>query len=196
MKKTVHKRNRRNKACEPALHTRARQEAYKDESRYMRGSKRVDSVGMQLMPNGLLTGYKRKRKKRRKGSRAERTKCCRTDFGASLSLLLSLSSAPSRTCAGFEEARAVSWNAPSASCSTSDLFSPFCASRHTGIGICSPPCSFSLVSISCPTVGCNILLCYLFAFISTYSLLFLPVSLSIRVLCVEGPCPCAIRGRA
>ena len=107
MKKTVHKRNRRNKACEPALHTRARQEAYKDESRYMRGSKRVDSVGMQLMPNGLLTGYKRKRKKRRRGSRAERTKCCRTDSELLSLLVRSLSSAPSRTCAGFVEARAV-----------------------------------------------------------------------------------------
>ena len=31
VKKTVHKRNRRNKAWEPALHTHARQEEYKDE---------------------------------------------------------------------------------------------------------------------------------------------------------------------
>ena len=31
VKKTVHKRNRRNKACEPALYTHARQEVPKDE---------------------------------------------------------------------------------------------------------------------------------------------------------------------
>ena len=31
VKKTVHKRNRRTKAWEPALHTHARQEEYKDE---------------------------------------------------------------------------------------------------------------------------------------------------------------------
>ena len=31
VKKTVHKRNRRSKACEPALHTHARQEAYRGE---------------------------------------------------------------------------------------------------------------------------------------------------------------------
>ena len=59
MKKTAHKRNRRNKAWETALHTHARQEVPKDEVGTYEDPRWVDSVGMQLMPNGLLTGYKK-----------------------------------------------------------------------------------------------------------------------------------------
>ena len=67
---------------------------------------------------------------------------------------------------------------------------PFCASRHTGVGICSPPCSFSLVSISCPTVGCNTLVCYFLAFISTYLSLLRPsASAFICDLCLLGRVP-------
>ena len=48
----------------------------------------------------------------------------------------------------------------------------------------------SLVSISCPTVGCNILLCYLFAFISTYLSLLRPsVSAFTCDLCLLGRVP-------
>ena len=146
------------------------------------------------MPNGLFMSYKRGGRRRRyhlawRGrSAAEPIR--------SFSLCSCFCFCSIASCAGFEEDLAVSRNAPSATCSTSGLFSCFCTSRHTGIGICSPPCSFSLVSISCPTVGCNILLCYLFAFISTYSLLCLPVLSPIRVFCVVGPCPCVILGRA
>ena len=67
MKKTVQQWNRSTKAREPALHTHARQEVHKDELGTCEDPRRVDSVGVQLMPNGLLTGYKRKRKKRRNG---------------------------------------------------------------------------------------------------------------------------------
>ena len=87
MKKTGHRRNRSAKACEPALHTHARPEVPKDELGTCEDPRWVDSVGMQLMPNGPFTGYKRRGSTKKKISRAERTKCCRTDFGASLSLL-------------------------------------------------------------------------------------------------------------
>ena len=144
------------------------------------------------MPNGLFMGYKRGGRRREKhlawGGRSA------AEPIRSFSLCSCFCFCSITSCAGFEEDLAVSRNAPSATCSTSGLFSRFCASRHTGIGICSPPCSFSLVSISCPTVGCNILPRYLFAFKGTYSLLFLSVSFFVRVFCVEGPCPCVILG--
>ena len=68
----------------------------------------MDLVGDELnAERPFWRAIKGRGRREKRESRAERTKCCRTDFGASLSLLLSLSSAPSRTCAGFEEARAV-----------------------------------------------------------------------------------------
>ena len=74
------------------------------------------------MPNGPLTGYKR-RGRRRRGDLAWRGRSAAEPISELLSLLVrSLFSAPSLTCAGFEEALAVSRNAPSASCSSSDLF--------------------------------------------------------------------------
>ena len=76
-----------------STHTRAPR-SKKGRSRYMRGSKRLDSVGEELNANGLFTSYKRKRTTKKKSSRAERTKCCRTDFGASLSLLASAECEP------------------------------------------------------------------------------------------------------
>ena len=140
--------------------------------------------------------YKKGRRRRQKGSRVERTKCCRTDFGASLSLFLlfpCLFCSPA-SVAGFRGGSRCSWNALSASCSTSDLFSCFCASCHTGIGICSPPCPFSLVPISCPTEGCNILPLFSCLLVFTiYIYIFVVASICVgvvRILCVEGPCPC------
>ena len=48
-----------------------------------------------------------------------------------------------------------------------------------------------LVSSLCPIAGCSVLIRYLLTYIYIYfRLLRLPVSASIRVLCVEGPCPC------
>ena len=150
------------------------------------------------MPNGLFVSYKRGRRRRQKGDLAWRGRSAAEPISELLSLSLCSCSfpafpAPSLLLQGFEEARAVRGTPRVRPAAPSTCF-PSCASRHTGIGICSPPCSLSLVSISCPTVGCNILLCYLFAFKSTYSLLFLSVSFSVRVLCVEGPCPCVILG--
>ena len=42
------------------------------------------------MPNGSLLIYKGRRTRKKKASRVERTKCCRTDFGASLSVSCSI----------------------------------------------------------------------------------------------------------
>ena len=155
----------------------------------MRGSERLDSVGVQLMPNGLLTGYKRKRKKRRRESRAERTKCRRTDSELLSLLVRSLSSAPSRTCAGFEEARAVRGTPRVRPAAPPTCFPFLCDAtrrdRHLFAAL------FVLVSIdSVPPVGCNIFLCYFLVFISTYSLV---VSICVvsdpRVLCLLGRVP-------
>ena len=102
------------------------------------------------MPNGLLTGYKRKRKKRRKVSRVERTKCCRTDSELLSLFLFSFCFCSIASVAGFRGGSRCSWNAPSASCSTSDLFFRFYSSQQAGIGICSPPCPFSLYLFRAP----------------------------------------------
>ena len=49
------------------LFTRARAKKYlRTKVGTSEDPRRVDSVGVKLMPNGLLTGYKRKRKKRRR----------------------------------------------------------------------------------------------------------------------------------
>ena len=119
------------------------------------------------MQNGPFTSYKRKRTTKKKGSRVERTKRCRTDFGASLSSCSFLFSAPSLTCAGSEEALAVSRNAPSASCSTSDLLPFLCVATNRDRHLFA---ALFARSYSVPTVGCNIFLCYFLAFVSTYSL--------------------------
>ena len=142
------------------------------------------------MPNGLLTGYKRRGRRRQRISRVERTKCCRTDSEL-LSLFLFPVSAPSLLLQGFEEARAVRGTPRVRPAAPSTCF-PFCASRHTGVGICSPPCSSSLVSTSCPTVGCKILPCYLFVLLvhircCSY-LCHCPFAFSV----LQGPCPCVI----
>ena len=139
------------------------------------------------MPNGSFMTYKRRRTRKKKGSRVERTKCCRTDFGASLSVSCSIAFL-CRVRGGsrcFEER-------PSASGSTSNLL-PFCASQRTGIGICSPACS--LVSNLCPIAGCSVSIRHSLSYIYIHCLRLL-VSASVCVLCVEGPCPCAILGPA
>ena len=159
----------------------------------MRGSERLDSVGMQLMPNGLLTGYKRKRKKRRGGSRAERTKCCRTDFGASLSLLafsvfcsIAYLCRVSRRLALFVER-------------------PECVLQHLRpvlLFLCVATnrdrhlfaALFALlVSIPCPIAGCNpcLVICSYLLHTYTYSLLHLSVSAYFCNLCVgRAVSPC------
>ena len=136
------------------------------------------------MPNGLLTGYKRKRKKRRKASRAGEDEVLPNRFGASLSLLLSLSSAPSRTCAGFAEARAVR-GTPRVRPAAPPTCSPVSVRRNKqGSASVRRPVRFSLVSTSCPIAGCNTLIISLLVDISTHSLLCLPVYSPIRVFCV------------
>ena len=142
------------------------------------------------MPNGLLTGYKRKRKKRRRGISRGEDEVLPNRFGASLSLLRSLCSAPSRTCAGFRGGSRCSWNAPSASCSTSDLLSRFCASQQAGIGICSPPCSPFVSIYFVPHRGL-----YRFDrfFASCYKYIFVVVPICVVFLFAfsvfVGPCP-------
>ena len=156
----------------------------------------MDSVGEELNANGHFTSYKRKRSKKKISSRVGRTKCCRTDFGASLSSCsFSVFCSIAYLCR-FRGGPCCLEERPE--CDLQHLRPVFlflCVEtyrdRHLFAAL------FVFVSIYfVPTVGCNFVLCYLFAFISTYSLLFLPVSLSIRVLCVERPCPCVIRGRA
>ena len=146
------------------------------------------------MQNGLFTSYKRKRTTKKKGSRVERTKCCRTDSELLSLFLLSLC-----FCSIASDCRVSRRLAlfRGSSVYVRQHLRPvflFCASKRTEIGICPPPCS--LVSYPCPSrvVTARSFICLL-VIISAYSLLFLPVSLSIRVLCVEGPCPCVIHGR-
>ena len=119
----------------------------------------------------------------------ERTKCCRTDFGPSLSvpalspfLLHSFCCRVSRRLALFR----------GSSVYVRQHLRPaflFCASKRTEIGICPPPCS--LVSYPRPIAGCNLLFIYLLArnhkFI--FVCLCLPVPSPIRVLCLLGRVP-------
>ena len=138
----------------------------------------------ELMPNGLFVSYKRGGRRRQKSSRAERTKCCRTDSELLSPFLFSLSSTSSRTCAGFVEASRCSWTALSASCSTSNpFFCPVCRVTQGSASV-RRPVRLSLVSISSPIAGCIALIVSLLVVISTYSLLFPSVSFSVRVLCV------------
>ena len=82
------------------------------------------------MSNGSFLSYKGKRTTKKKGSRVERTKCCRTDFGASLSVLaLSLFSAPSLSVAGFRGSSHCFEDRPCTSGSTPNLFS--CSLRRS-----------------------------------------------------------------
>ena len=139
------------------------------------------------MPNGSFSSYKRRRTRKKKGSRVERTKCCRTDFGASLSVSCSIAflCRVSRRLALFRG---------TPECVRQHLRpAPFlCVSKRTGIGICSPPCSLFACIRTVPIVGCSVLIIHLFAYIYIHifcSLRF-PVSAYTRVICVEGPCPC------
>ena len=94
------------------------------------------------MPNGPFSSYKRRRTRKKKGSRVERTKCCRTDFGASLSILslFSVCFCSIASIAGFRGGSSCFEDRPCTSGSTSNLLL-FCASKRTEIGICPPPCS-------------------------------------------------------
>ena len=140
----------------------------------MRGSKRVDSVGMQLMPNGLLTGYKRKRKKRRKGgiSRGE-DEVLPNRFGASLSVLALCFLLHRFSVAGFRGGSRCFEDRPCTSGSTSDPFS--CFLRRSEQRSASVRRLFAIrsllliVIILCPIEGCNTLLIYLLVDLSTYS---------------------------
>ena len=113
------------------------------------------------MPNGSFLTYKRRRTRKKKGSRAERTKCCRTDSGR-----FSLCS-PSPFCSiaflcRFSRRLALFRGTPE--CFRQHLRpAPFCASQRTGIDICSPACS--LVSNMCPIAGCSVLIRYLLTYI-------------------------------
>ena len=136
----------------------------------MQGSRRVDSVGEELNANGPFSSYKRERTKKKRGSRVERTKCCRTDFGASLSVLArSLFSAPSLSAAGFRGGSRCFEDRPCTSGSTSDLFSCFLRRSEQRSASVRRPVRFSLASNPCPIAGCNTLICYLPAFIRIYS---------------------------
>ena len=145
------------------------------------------------MPNGPWTGYKRERRGRRNHLAERGRSAAEPISGFSLLFVLCVFCSIA-SVAGFRGGSRCSWNALSASCSTSDLFSCFCASCHTGIGICSPPCPFSLVPISCPTEGCNILPLFSCLLVFTiYIYIFVVASICVgvvRIVCVEGPCPC------
>ena len=143
----------------------------------------------ELMPNGLFVSYKRGGRRRQKGSRAERTKCCRTDSELLSPFLFSLSSTSSRTCAGFVEASRCSWTALSASCSTSNpFFCPVCRVTQGSASV-RRPVRFRCIRL-CPTVGCNIWRCYFLSFISTYSLVVsICIVLCSRSLCLLGRVP-------
>ena len=153
----------------------------------MRGSERLDSVGVQLMPNGLLTGYKRKRKKRRRYL-ARRGRSAAEPI-RSFSLTSAVFCSIAYLCR-FRGGSRCSWNAPSASCSTSDLFSRFCASQQAGIGICSPPCSPFVSIYFVPHRGL-----YRFDrfFASCYKYIFVVVPICVAFLFAfsvfVGPCP-------
>ena len=72
--------------------------------------------------------------------------------------LLSLSSAPSRTCAGFVEARAVR-GTPRVRPAAPPTCSPVSVRRNKqGSASVRRPVRLSLVSTSCPIAGCNTLI--------------------------------------
>ena len=126
------------------------------------------------MPNGPFTSYKRKRTKKKKGSRVERTKCCRTDFGASLSVLALCFLLHRFLLQGFEESRAVSRIVRVRPAAPPTCFPVLCveASRdlHLSAALFAIRSPLFIVIIPCPIAGCNTSICYLLAFISIYSL--------------------------
>ena len=150
------------------------------------------------MPNGSFLSYKRRRTRKKKGSRVERTKRCRTDSGR-----FSLCS-PSTFCSiaflcRFSRRLLLFRGTPE--CVRQHLRpAPFLcveANRHRHLFAALFAVRCSLVSNLCPIAGCSVLIRYLFTYIYIYfRLLRLPVSASVCVLCVEGPCPCAILGPA
>ena len=130
------------------------------------------------MPNGPFSSYKRKRSQKKIGSRVERTKCCRTDFGASLSscsfsvfLLHRLPVQVSRRPLLSRGTPRVRPAAPPT------CFPVPCVvanrDRHLFAALFAIRSLLFIVIIPCPIAGCNTLFCYLLAFLSTYSL-FVP----------------------
>ena len=109
-------------------HTRAPR-SIKGRSRYVQGSRRVDSVGEELNANGHFTSYKRKRATKKGGSGVERTKCCRTDSELPSLFLFSLCFCSIASVAGFRGGSRCFEERPCTSGSTSDLFS--CSVRRS-----------------------------------------------------------------
>ena len=104
-------------------------------------------------------------------------------FGASLSVPV-FASAPSRTCAGFVEARAVR-GTPRVRPAAPPTCSPVSVRRNKqGSASVRRPVRLSLSSTSYPIAGCNTLIISSLVETSTYSLLFPSVSFSVRALCV------------
>ena len=103
---------------------------------------------------------------------------------------------------GFEEARAVSRIVRVRPAAPPTCFPVLCVEanrdRHLSAALFAIRSPLFVVIIPCPITGCNTSICYLLArnHKFTFVCLCLPVSLSIRVHCVVGPCPCVIHGRA
>ena len=146
------------------------------------------------MPNGFFLSYKRRRTRKKKVSRAERTKCCRTVFGH-FSLCFSPLLHSSFLCR-FSGRLALLRGTPV--CFRQHLRpAPFlCVEanrhRHLFAALFATHRSLSACIYSVPIAGCSVLiahplLTYIYVF---FRLLRLPVSASTRVICVEGPCPC------
>jgi hypothetical protein len=191
VKKTVHKRNRRNKACEPALYTHARQEVPKDELGTYEDPRWVDSVGMQLMPNGPLTSYKRRRSTKKKISRVERTKCCRTDSELlSLFLFLLL---PHRVPVQVSRRLVLFVERPECVLQHLRPVLLFLCVVTSRVRHLFAALFALLVSIPCPIAGCNpcLVICSYLLHTYTYSLLHLSVSAYFCNLCVgRAVSPC------
>ena len=149
------------------------------------------------MPNGSFLSYKRRRTRKKKSSRVERTKCCRSDSGRfSLCFLLH-----SFSVQGFEEARAVSRNARVRPAAPPTYSLSVCRSEQASASVRRPArCSPLAVRLHllCAHRGLyrldhSSLLMYIYVY---FRLLRLPVLASVYVLCVKGPCPCVIFGPA
>ena len=147
------------------------------------------------MPNGPFTSYKRERTKKKKSSRVERRKCCRTDFGASLSVLALCFLLHSFPLQGFEEARAASRivRVRPAAPPTCSCFVRRSEQRSASV---RRPVRCLLVPSLCPIAGCNPLNTCLLVDISIYSFVA-PICVVVYSCSLfVGPCPCVIFGSA
>ena len=145
------------------------------------------------MPNGSFLSYKGRRTRKKKGSRVERTKCCRSDSGR-FSVFCCIA-----FCAGFRGGSRCLEDRPSASGSTSAQLPFLCVEadrhRHLFAALLAVRRSLFACIYSVPIVRCIVLITRLFAYIYIRILSFVAstcISVCLRSLCRRAVPLCSL----